>query len=263
MSVALIVTTYNRPDALFLVLKSVAEQGTFPDEVIIADDGSRQETREIIDDANATYLKGCVRHVWHEDAGFRAAKIRNEAIRITSCDYLIFIDGDVVLDNDFVADHLRFAKKGRFLQGSRVLFSKKYTELVLGGVKKCSRGDCLRFVHSSNLKNGFRLPWISRLLPASKWSVKGARTCNFSVYREDIVRVGGFEEAFIGWGREDTELSLRLINSGLKRKKLRFCAIQFHLWHFQEDRNALKQNNKLLFDAMVEQRVNAVHGINK
>jgi glycosyltransferase involved in cell wall biosynthesis len=130
MRVSLIITTYNRHNALSLVFKSIDAQTKFPDEIIVADDGSNESTKQCI----AKFQKSSsirVIHSWQNDKGFRVAKSRNKALAKSSFEYIILIDGDMVLHNKFIEDHLNHAESGFFVQGSRVLLSKLKTEKVL------------------------------------------------------------------------------------------------------------------------------------
>ena len=124
MSISLIVTTYNRPEALLLVLKSIEFQTLPPSEVIVADDGSDDKTKNLISDFNLLSELRII-HSFQEDLGFRAAESRNKAISISKSEYIILVDGDVVLHPEFVFDHFKNAKLGFFIQGSRVLLKEK------------------------------------------------------------------------------------------------------------------------------------------
>nr|VFJ43602.1 MAG: Glycosyl transferase family 2 [Candidatus Kentron sp. DK] len=130
MKVSLIITTYNRPDALTAVLCTVLSQTRPPDEIIVADDGSGKPTREVVRFFQDNPLVP-VLHVWQKDQGFRAARIRNMALARASGDYIIFIDGDILLDKHFISDHRRNAKKGLFLQGGRILLNPERTRRIL------------------------------------------------------------------------------------------------------------------------------------
>ena len=130
MRVSLIITTYNWPESLFLVLKSIENQTIVPEEVVIADDGSTVETKEMIGKFQKDSDLNII-HSWQEDIGFRAAKARNKAIAKSSGDYIILIDGDIILHPKFIQDHVKNAKFGYFNQGSRVLFTQDFTEQII------------------------------------------------------------------------------------------------------------------------------------
>ena len=130
ISVSVIIPTYNWPEALNLCLQSVLAQSILPDEIIIADDGSKQDTCDLINNIKQKSAVPII-HVWQEDDGFRLAQIRNKAIARSSKDYIIQIDGDVILHKDFIKDHIRFARKGSFVSGSRVIIEKELAEQLL------------------------------------------------------------------------------------------------------------------------------------
>jgi len=242
MKVSLVITTYNRPNALHEVLKSVDKQTSTPYEVIIADDGSTDTTKDLI----ATYKKESklnIIHSWQEDMGFRAARSRNKAINRSSGEYIILIDGDMILDENFVYDHIKNLRKGFFIQGTRTLLSQNLTQEILNG----SKVDINFFQKNLlNRKNSIRSLFLSKIFSGNKNSLLGIKTCNMSFFLNDFYKVNGFNNDIEGWGREDSEFCMRLMNAGIRRKNLRFSAIQYHLWHGLENRKSLKKNNLIL-----------------
>ena len=239
MKISLIITTYNREDALNIVLKSVALQSLLPDEVIIADDGSTEATAEVIHEHQQQFPIPII-HCHHQDLGFRVAHIRNKAIRNASGDYIILTDGDMILHPDFVKDHAASAKLGFFIQGSRVLLDEITT-------KKTIENHRLRFSWISkgitNRFNAMHNALLMHIILIEKKDYHGIRSCNMSAWRQDIFAINGFNEAFVGWGREDSEFALRLLNSGIMRLNLRFGAICYHLWHRSNQENTLLSKN--------------------
>ncbi|MCF6248658.1 MAG: glycosyltransferase family 2 protein [Desulfobacula sp.] len=244
MKIAVIVSTYNRPDALIKVLDGLIHQTRLPDEIIIADDGSAQATREIVQ----PHLKNTqiqIKHVWQEDQGFRAARIRNLAIKASSGEYLILLDGDCIPEQHYIFDHLNLAQKGFFFQGKRVLVNKSAehrfdhrvcnlkNKLIAHALKK----------ELSNRHHIFRIPFFPSYTTIK---LSGVRSCNMGIFREDIWAVNGFNHDFVGWGREDSELVVRLFKYGLKRKENPFKAICYHLWHKENNRSYLEKNDKIL-----------------
>lgn len=184
------------------------------------------------------------------------------ALARTSGDYIIFIDGDILLDKHFISDHRRNAKKGLFLQGGRILLNPERTRRILdtgvhpGGVSALfSKGisDRHKVIHSHLL---------SALFSHTDTRSSGTRTCNLSVWMSDAINVNGFNEAFHGWGREDSEFVERLFFAGLKRRKLVFNAIGFHLHHPQQSRDALESNDKLLEQTVVSGNPRCESGVN-
>ncbi|MBT7623496.1 MAG: glycosyltransferase family 2 protein [Flavobacteriaceae bacterium] len=258
MKVSLIITTYNRPDALLIVLKSIEAQILKPFEVIIADDGSSNRTFEVLEiykkKSNLTIL-----HSWQEDFGFRAAKSRNKAISLSSGEYIVLIDGDMILHPKFISDHIYFAKFGFFTQGSRVLLTHDKTKMVLN-----KNNTQLSFISNGIKKrrNAIHSDLLAKLFLVNNISLRGIKSCNMGFFRKDCDAVNGFNNDFEGWGREDSEFAVRLINSGIIRQNLRFNAIQFHLWHMESERIFLQENNLLLQDAIDSNRKWCKNGIN-
>lgn len=236
-------TTYNRPDYLHKVLNAFLWQVRPPDELVVADDGSGPETREVVEDfvRRAPFP---VLHVWHEDKGFRTARIRNLATGRSSGDYLIFIDGDCVPGPRFVADHVRLARRGSFIQYKRILVQAKAARDLTGGE---SPVKLFRLWLTGEIK---KLHLLVRVpgLAASRRGTKAMRTCNnlYGIFRDDLYRVNGWNERFEGWGREDSELGLRLQRSGCRRRDALFSAVVYHLHHEQIDRTNLENNERLL-----------------
>jgi glycosyltransferase involved in cell wall biosynthesis len=256
---SLVITTYNWPDALVLVIRSALAQSEPPCEIIIADDGSTEGTAGLVESHSAGSAVPLL-HVWQEDLGFRAAASRNRAIAAARGDYIVIVDGDMLLHRDFIRDHKRLALRGSFIQGSRVLLSPETTSRLLA--EKCIRVP-LSDKGLGNRKNALRLPILSRLLAVKTSSLRGIRSCNMSFFREDCFRINGFNEDFVGWGREDSEFAVRLINSGVLRRNVRFSAIAFHLWHAENPRHSLAENDLRLELAITEKRTTCVNGIDK
>jgi glycosyltransferase involved in cell wall biosynthesis len=265
MRVAVIVTTYNRPDALAAVLDGYAAQDTHDFELIVADDGSTGDTRELIGryERKAPFA---LTHVWQEDRGFRAAAIRNRALASAAVDYVIFSDGDCVPGRAFVRRHRALAEPGYLLAGSRILLSERFTSEVLARrlpihswgapawIAARLRGDINRLLPL------LRVP-DSALRKCSPRQWRGARTCNLSAWREDLMRVNGLDESYSGWGLEDSDLVIRLFHAGVKHKSARFAAPVFHLWHAENDRANFANNRRLLDELLGSRRSRAGVGV--
>ena len=259
MSISLIVTTYNRPEALILVLKSIELQTLIPSEVIVADDGSYEKTKNLIFDFSLqTDLD--ITHSFQEDLGFRAAEARNKAISMSKGDYIILIDGDVVLHPEFIADHLKNSKFGYFIQGSRSLLTEKKTKDAISRQQLVFN---FLSIGMNNRFNSIRSNFLSKFFSFKENYLKGIKTCNMSFYKKDFISVNGFNHEFKSWGREDSEFIVRLLNKGINRITLKFSAIQYHLWHDEADKKALELNDMLLQKAIVENLDWCDHGINK
>jgi glycosyltransferase involved in cell wall biosynthesis len=248
MGIAIIVTTYNRPRALEQVLEGLARQTRLPDEVIVADDGSGEATTHLIADL-AGRMPYALVHVRHADRGFRAARIRNAAIRRATGAYIVFLDGDCIPGRHFVADHRRLAKTGCLFQGKRILVAETLAE-DFGWEQANQPRRLFKYVVAGRLGNAHhlvRLPWLPAMISPG---LSGTRSCNLGVFREDLVAVNGFNEAFEGWGREDSELVVRLNKLGLKRRTHPFMAVCFHLWHPENSRRQLADNDNRLNEAI-------------
>ncbi len=261
MKTSLIISTYNREDALELVLQSVSALKVYPHEVIIADDGSGPITSELIRKHQETFPIPLI-HCHQEDQGFRLSRIRNKATAMSSGDHLIFIDGDMILHPYFVRDHRRKARVGQFIQGSRVLMNEETTNSAIKHgqfrFNPFSKGITNRF-------NALRIPIVSSIISSwmSKQHHEGVRGCNMSFMKSDLIKVNGFNEAFIGWGREDSECVIRLLHSGISRYNLRLGGIAYHLWHKEHiNPETLALNNQELVRAIVEHRLTCIEGLN-
>lgn len=258
---SLIISTYNWPEALRLCLLSVKGQSVLPDEVIIADDGSTEETIDIIEAIRPTFPVRIV-HIWHKDEGFQLSKIRNKAIATSSYDYIIQIDGDLILHKHFIKDHLNLSKRGSFITGSRVLMSQQLSERLL----RLQKTSIQLFEPGlGNLFNRVNATWLSRYL-ADRYRTRdifSLRGCNMAFWKEDLVRVNGYNECFIGWGREDNEIAVRLLNSGLRKRTIKFGGIVFHIHHQEADRRGCNENEWHLTYALQNKSIYCSQGLNQ
>lgn len=262
--VSVVITTYNRSDALLAVLAGLARQSDRHFEVIVADDGSREEQRRLIlDSALARSLR--LVHVWHPDVGFTASRIRNRGVAAATADYIVFMDGDCVPEVDFIARHKALAEPGFFVNGSRVLLSPRLTRQVLAAAAQICGRSRLYWLWQRLLGNASKLTHLLRLPDGPRrvqraFSWKGIRSCNMGVWRADYERVDGFDESFVGWGHEDADFVLRLHHSGVARKN-GYCATEvFHLWHPEASRNQASQNAQLVTERAKTAIVRAVLG---
>ena len=263
--ISVIVTTYNREDALEAVLRSLARQTDADFEVVVADDGSGPATAELVEVWKANVGHRVV-HVWHPDDGFRAAEIRNRAVLASAGWYCIFLDGDCIVRPDFIAVHRGLSEQGAFVTGNRILLSHDLTKKVLR--KKMSpetwkfsrwlserrRGGVNRLSALLHLPLG-PLRWLRR----NKW--QGARSCNLAIWRSDLDRVDGFDADYSGWGKEDSDLILRLLHAGVRRKDGVFATGVIHLWHAEADRSQLNDNERKLGVVVDGDRVRAQRGL--
>ncbi|WP_233840543.1 glycosyltransferase family 2 protein [Dyella sp. 2HG41-7] len=269
-SVTVMVSTYNWKEALALSLRSLAKQSRLPDEVIVADDGSREDTAQLLAEIAKTFPVP-LRHVWQADEGFRKARILNRAIAAAHGEYVIQLDGDMLAHPRFVEDHLSLAQQGRFLQGTRIRTTVPETDRLLAGgqprfgwfVDAYFRDDNDRSTyHFGRRHHTLRLPWLARIKSRSTGHPMG---CNVSFWREDLLRVNGYDERMHGYGSEDLEIDIRLRNAGLRRSQIKFAALALHLEHAsvssQDPADPELPNNKLLFASAERHLVRSEFGL--
>ncbi len=261
-SVAILISTYNWPEALDLSVRSVWGQTVLPDEIIIADDGSA-ETTTLLVKRLASESPIPIKHVWQEDLGFRKTKICNKALAVSACDYVLEIDGDVVLEHHFVEDHLSVAKPGYCVCGSRVSLSAKQTAdffaqyLASNGPLKIKSGI-------GGSLNSLRVVLLKHLLKRVYGRIiDHVRGCNFAAWFSDLKRVNGYNEDFFGWGSEDNELVNRLYNIGVEKLCLKFGGVVYHLFHELNKRDFHNENRKLFQITKDEAKTWCDNGIDK
>jgi glycosyltransferase involved in cell wall biosynthesis len=271
-SVTVMVSTYNWKEALALALRSVAQQTRLPDEVMVVDDGSREDTAALLREMAKTFPVP-LRHVWQPDDGFRKARILNRGIAAAQGEYLIQFDGDMLLHPRFIEDHLSLAQPGRFLQGTRIRTTDAETARLLGGgaprfgwfVDAYFRDDKDRSTyHFGRRHHTLRLPWLARIKSRSTGHPMG---CNVSFWREDLLRVNGYDERMHGYGSEDLEIDIRLRNAGLRRSQIKFAALALHLEHHsvstQDPSDPALPNNKLMYETVEKHLVRTEFGLDQ
>jgi glycosyltransferase involved in cell wall biosynthesis len=256
---ALLISTYNWPEALELVLQSVLLQKTMPAEVLIADDGSDERTALVIERfKNKSVVP--IKHIWHHDDGFRKTIIINKAIVASDCEYIIQIDGDIIMHPDFIHDHLTEAEKGFYIKGSRTLLNQERSNNLL---KKKRTAVSVFNSGIKNRINAFHIPILSSLLRNKSWRSDDWRGCNCAFWKEDFVRVNGYNNNLFGWGHEDIELAARFVNVGVMQKRIKLKAVCFHLYHKPNDKG-LENKNFNTYQKVVEDGVVwAVNGLNE
>ncbi len=265
--ISVIVTTYNRPDALRAALAGLFAQTDRGFEVLVADDGSRDDTRHVVE-AMARGAPVAVRHVWQQDLGFRAGAARNRAAALAGGDYLIFLDGDCIPRPDWIAQHRSLAERGWMVAGNRTLLSERFTQYVL------EAGEPVHAWSFEQWQLAQRAGHINRTLPlrrlplgplrklgAARW--QRVRTCNLGVWTADFRAVNGFDERFEGWGFEDSDLAVRLLNHGVRRKEGAFATGVLHLWHREHDRRFEARNRELLHKRIASRDVRASIGLDR
>jgi GT2 family glycosyltransferase len=265
MKTAFVVLTYNRPDALLAVLRALAPQCTGEHVVVIADDGSRPENVEAVRRGLPRFA--CpVRHVWHPDVGFTAARARNLGAAAAGADYLVFLDGDCVPNPQFVRQHALLAQPGCFVNGSRVLLGPALTRAALDGKMDLSQLDAAGWLR---LRLAGDVNKLTHLLhwPGAPWRIetrfrwKGIRSCNFALAWRDFEAVNGFDETFSGWGHEDADLVLRLHHHGSRRKNGFLATEVYHLWHPENSRAGEDANRQRVLARMETGIIRAEAGL--
>ncbi|NTW57730.1 MAG: glycosyltransferase [Nitrospirae bacterium] len=242
MRISVIVPTYNRPRALRLSLLSLAQQSMLPSEVLIADDGSGDETKALIKELQVKLEhKFPIRHVWQEDIGFRKPRILNETVRQATGEYLIFIDGDCMAHRDFVRSHGIMSSPDAILSGKRVDIGRKLTErLLLEGRPIVSLRSILVWdaifggeIRSRKVEEALRIEngLLRKALHRDRISDDGVWGCNFSLYKDLFYAINGCDEDFLDGSIEDNDLGIRVLNQGKQVRSVRNYAIIFHLWH--------------------------------
>jgi glycosyltransferase involved in cell wall biosynthesis len=256
-SCTLLIPTYNWTAALAAVLRTVCAQTVLPTNVFVADDGSAPDTAALV----ARLAEGFpvpLHHVWQQDAGFRKGRILNEAIARARGDYLIQLDGDMMMHRDFVASHLRFAERGVYLQGGRVMLGPQATARCLDAGRPVV-GPFSRDVR--NRVNAIHAPLLTRFARGARGAMDRTRGCNYSFWRDDFERVNGYNEAIEGWGREDSELVARLQNAGVRRRNIKFAAVAYHLDHRTLPADAVPEQQAMLERTMRERIVRCEAGL--
>ncbi|MDB5753970.1 MAG: glycosyl transferase 2 family protein [Massilia sp.] len=264
-SISLVITTYNRPDALEAVVEACFAQQDKQFEIIIADDGSAANTQDAVARL-AARSPVPLRHVWQPDQGFRAAMARNLAIAASSGEYVVFLDGDCIPQPDFIARHRRLARRGFLVTGSRILLSAELTTRilaeridlntvgVLGKLAYRFQGDI-----NKSLQCLVRWPDLGRERKRFTW--RRIKSCNLGVWRSDLDMVNGFDGSFVGWGYEDADLVVRLFNAGVMRKDGAFATEVFHLWHRDAGRDLEARNKRLVLERAANKTIIATIGL--
>lgn len=261
---SLLISTYNWPDALSLCLQSVLYQTVKPLEILIADDGSEQDTKIVIDDFR---IKACVPviHIWQKDKGFRKSKILNKTIASSNADYIIQIDGDVILHPEFIRDHVRFAEKNYFVVGSRGLLKKEFS---LDLLNKCTLPSISKLRTNSNsilntIRNNIASNYFRHRYKVSGRHKYYAKGCNMAFWKADIIAVNGYNEVLTGWGHEDEELVVRFMNNGVQKQFLKMGGIVFHIWHTLYSRKEEDYHYNIIDQAIKRKIKKCEHGIDQ
>ena len=245
--ISILLATYNWPQALKLCLESLATQTDKNFEIIIADDGSTDSTREVIESIKQLYPTP-ITHLWQEDQGFRKTKILNQAIASAHGEYLVFLDGDCITQPDFIARHRQLAQKGFLVTGSRILLNEKLTQDLLSW----PNWSFARFTENligKRLNGGINKYWPLKIkLGDGSWRdykkfvwrrIKG---CNLACWKADADAINGFDETMTGWGHEDADFVFRMQHQGIRRKSGSWSTEVLHLFHKIHDQSNAAEN---------------------
>lgn len=244
LRLTLAITTYERPDALAAVLESVTRLRDLPDEIVVADDGSGPATRAVVE-RYAQRLSPPTLHVVQPHAGFRVARLRNLAIARASGDYIVFVDGDMVLHAQFIADHRAAARPRTFVQGVRIPLDRRRTAHVIAN-PDASPTPLTPGLGKLRRLYALRAPRLGAVMARAANGFIAIKSCNQGYWRSDLVDVNGFNEGIVGWGPEDKELAVRLVRAGVERRTLLFGGIAWHLHHAPASRDRAAVNLALL-----------------
>lgn len=260
---SIVVSTYNRPDALELCLESILKQTHLPDEIVVADDGSGEPTRQLIQSIQQSSSVPVV-HIWQPDDGYQLARIRNRAFAAAGGQYLMQVDGDLILEKNFVLDHLKMSRRGRFVSGTRTMMDAELTGKLLR--KEVSADAIGQYTqHLQKKHNAIRsgpLRVLSYIIERNSRNYRYVLGCNMAFWKEDLMKVNGYNESFKGWGKEDNELAVRLQNAGLKLRFIKFGAVVYHLHHKVADLSAVPANEEKLQQTIDRQVTFVPDGMN-
>jgi glycosyltransferase involved in cell wall biosynthesis len=264
-TISVVITTYNRPDALETVLEACFAQDDKNFEIIIADDGSAANTRDCIDRLRQRSPVPLL-HVWQPDQGFRAAMARNRGTLAASGDYIVFLDGDCIPQRDFIARHRALARPGYLVSGSRILLSPELTARILAehiDLPAMGLTDKLRYRFAGHINKVLQLlvRWPDLRRTSRRFSWRRIKSCNLGVWRADLARVNGFDESFLGWGHEDSDLVVRLFHAGVMRKDGAFATEVFHLWHREAQRDQESSNRRVVLERAANKTTQAAQGL--
>ncbi len=257
VTISIIVSTYNQPAALDRIIAALLDQTTPPAEIIIADDGSTADTAAVIHRHQAQRLVS-IKHVWHEDLGFRKTIILNKAIAQASQPYIVFLDGDCVPSPHFIADHAALAEPGYFVQGRRAFIAEASVRDYLAG-----RVSLPRLALTGRLSGLFKAIRLPFPIVRKNQGQRGLIGCNLAIWRDDLLAVNGFDEAYEGWGMEDSDLCSRLYHLGRQRKLVHGRALVYHLNHPVASRAQVKTNQARLAQVLATRAVRCDQGLDR
>ena len=245
--ISILLATYNWPQALKLCLESLSTQTDLDFEIIIADDGSSAQTKNLIEAIQPKFPVK-ITHLWQEDQGFRKTHILNQAIEAAGGEYLIFLDGDCIVQPDFIAEHRKLAQADHLVTGSRVLLNESLSKDLLSW----TQWDFKKFANnllSFRLSGGINKYWPLKIKLGNgawrnyqKFVWRRIKGCNMACWKADALAIRGFDETMTGWGHEDADFVFRLQNRGLIRKSGSWSTEVLHLHHRINDQSNAAEN---------------------
>ncbi|ALO46354.1 glycosyltransferase family 2 protein [Pseudohongiella spirulinae] len=264
---SVIISTYNSPDWLEKVLHGYFNQNRRDFEIIIADDGSKEDTRERLDSLR-DISPVPITHVWQRDDGFRKCRILNKSVLRANSDYLIFTDGDCIPRHDFIDTQMRAAEPGYFVSGGSLLLPMSTSKLITPDDIREQRCFDKQWLYANGLKPtrkilritaGPKLGAILNRFSPANCNFKGS---NAAAWKADVLKVNGFDER-MAYGGEDREFGVRLNNIGIKARDVKYSAVLVHLDHAKGYRDpALMASNKALRKRVERERITRTeHGI--
>ena len=262
MTTSLIISTYNRPDALEVCLKSVMSLSPLPGAVIVGDDGSTDETRELVEKYQKIFPVP-LKYIWQSDEGFRLAMIRNKCVAEASGEYIIQIDGDLYLHKNFIDDHLRESRKGCFLKGGRVQLGEVLTKSICESRVPRKITPLTSGIEAKRANAVRSTALADYLAPRYRKNRDNVLGCNMSFFKSDFLSVNGYDESFEGWGGEDLDLSFRFRNLGLDKRYLKFCALGYHLWHNEAKMDSSERNHDRARSHYRDKLIKAAKGVDR
>ncbi|MDB2411923.1 galactosyltransferase-related protein [Litoricolaceae bacterium] len=242
--ISLVITVYENSEALSLVCDSILALNKFPKEVVVADDGSGVLVDKVVQRLRSHAPVPVIRS-WLPNDGYRAPRSRNLGVLKSSCPYIVMIDGDCLLPENFIANHEALVTRHRLVSGGRKMLSKSFSKtLAVKGFAEMQRAVfsgvkffCFRL---ASLRKLFRISW------------KSARTCNLGFWKADFSKVSGFDEGYCGWGREDSDFVVRMQHAGCGIISARLWCSVAHFWHRETDRSYFSENDKMFNEILLD-----------
>lgn len=256
MKLTLVVNTYNNPTALERIFEEILQGSEAPHEIVIADDGSDERTRELIDAWRKKFPFPLL-HAWQEKKGYRRSRILNLAISLSSGDYIVFIDGDCIPGHHFVRDHRLVAEEGCFVQGRRSYIAESMVQPFLA-----KKVGLLGIAMRGKLEGPFKAVRLPFPLVFKNQELKSILGCNLGIWRRDLDLVNGYDESYEGWGAEDSDLAARLYHCGRQRKFVYGRCQLYHLNHPKLSRNRYDNNKAMLQKTLETKKTRCENGLN-